>query len=308
MVERSCSSLFDGADGGELCKVRETEIKGSTGNYVRCERKVSHLRVFPEGTTIVLLGAGRVATHLLPALVRGGGRVVQVWSRTLLSAQTLAAPLGIPHTDRLDEVTSEADIYIACVSDGALPALTREIVARVARADALFVHTAGSVPMDVWHSAGAVRYGILYPLQTFSKERAVDLELVSFFVEGSDEASLQKVEGLAYGLSEKVYRADSSVRARLHVSAVFACNFTNAMYGVAQRLLQSGGIPFDVLLPLIDETAAKVHTLSPHDAQTGPAVRGDYTVMQQHMESLSENPELQRVYEQISRLIIDNKQ
>lgn len=230
-----------------------------------------------------------------------GYRIVQVYSRTADAARALACPLGVPYTDSLDAVSTEAHIYIACVADEALPA----IAARVASADEdkIFLHTAGSVSMDVWRDAGAGHYGILYPLQTFSKERAVDMRRVSLFVEASDEATLQATELLARSLSDKVYRADSVVRAQLHIAAVFACNFTNAMYGVAHQLLGKHQLPFDVLLPLIDETAAKVHILTPHEAQTGPAVRGDREVMQRHLDALAQMPELQHLYEQISRLI-----
>ncbi len=254
---------------------------------------------------VVLLGAGRVATHLAPALLGAGYRVGQVWSRTMASARALADPLGVPCTDGLDAIAPDADIYIACVADGALPEVARLVVPRVQRPSRtpLFLHTAGSVPMDVWREAGAQRYGILYPLQTFSKERAVDMRAVSLFVEASDESSLMAVEALAHGLSGKVFRADSRRRALLHIAAVFACNFTNAMYDAAHQLLATDDIPFDVLLPLIDETAAKVHTLTPREAQTGPAVRGDEAVVQSHLHRLSTMPELQQLYEQVSRMI-----
>lgn len=258
---------------------------------------------------VVVLGAGRVATHLVPALVGAGYRVAQVWSRTMASASALGQPLGISYTDDLTAVPADADIYIACVADGALPEVARQIVARVQRSSRtpLFLHTAGSVSMDVWREAGATSYGILYPLQTFSKEREVDMREVSLFVEASDEASLMAVEALAHGLSGKVYRADSRRRALLHVAAVFACNFTNAMYDAAHQLLATDDIPFDVLLPLIDETAAKVHTLIPRDAQTGPAVRGDEAVMQSHIHRLAGMPDLQTLYARISKMIAELK-
>ena len=256
---------------------------------------------------VVVLGAGRVATHLVPALVHAGYDVAQVWSRTELSAHILAEPLGIPYTDDLSAIVPDADVYIACVADGALPGVAKEIVAHVQRPfhNVLFLHTAGSVSMDVWREAGATRYGILYPLQTFSKERALAMCEVSLFVEASDESSLTAVENLAYGLSTKVYRADSRRRALLHVAAVFACNFTNAMYDAAHQLLATDDIPFDVLLPLIDETAAKVHALTPREAQTGPAVRGDVAVVQSHINSLDNNPDLQSLYAQISKMIMN---
>lgn len=255
---------------------------------------------------VVILGAGRVSTHLTPALMKAGYRVVQVWSRTEVSARALATPLGISYTDNLDAVVSDADVYIACVSDGALPDVTAKIVLRANKA-ALFLHTAGSVEMNIWQCSGAVHYGILYPLQTFSKERIVDIHEVPFFVEAANEQSMERLEVLALSLSNKVFRADSKCRERLHVAAVFACNFTNAMYDVAQVLLAKYDIPFEVLLPLIDETAAKVHMLSPHDAQTGPAVRGDKSVIEKHLSTLSHDEILSGIYVQISDYINKNR-
>ena len=255
---------------------------------------------------VVLLGAGRVATHLAPALVKAGYRLVQVWSRTESSAYEIAAPLGVSHSHDLDAVPTNADIYIVCVSDSALPEIAKRIVMRVGSAP-LFLHTAGSIGIELWQRCGASNYGILYPLQTFSKERSVNVNEVAFFVEASNEKVMSEIERLAHNLSRKVFRADSERRARLHISAVFACNFANAMYDVAHRLLSEENIPFEVLLPLIDETAAKLHTLTPHDAQTGPAVRGDVAVMQSHMATLACNEDLYAMYVLISNYINRNK-
>ena len=280
------------------------------------QRVVSGLPLSPSdgrggsGTVaVVLLGAGRVATHLAPALVQAGYTLLQVWSRTEASARALAEPLGIAYTTNLDAVVTNADIYIACVADGALPKVAEAIVRRVGYAP-LFLHTAGSVGMELWQRCGAQHYGILYPLQTFSKERAVNMREVSLFVEASDEKAMARVEALAHSISHRVFRADSKRRARLHIAAVFACNFANAMYDAAHRLLAEDGIPFEVLLPLIDETAAKVHTLTPREAQTGPAVRGDRGVMQRHVDALAGDERLQQIYGAVSELIksysIDN--
>lgn len=255
---------------------------------------------------VVILGAGRVATHLVPALLGAGHSVEQVWSRSEASARALAEPLHIAYTEELDSIVPDADVYIVSITDGALPEVAAKIVTRVGESP-LFVHTAGSVGIELWKQCGALNYGILYPLQTFSKERPVNMSEVSLFIEASDEGAFAKIELLAHGLSERVYRADSKRRARIHVAAVFACNFANAMYGVAHRLLTEDGVPFEVLLPLIDETAAKVHTLNPHDAQTGPAVRGDEAVIQGHMQALAEHEELCAIYNQISNYIRNNK-
>lgn len=253
---------------------------------------------------VVILGAGRVATHLAPALVEVGYSLMQVWSRTEASARQVAEPLGVVYTTDLDAVIDDADIYVVCVADKALSEVA-ERVSRRANKMALFLHTAGSIGIEVWQQCGVKHYGILYPLQTFSKERAVDMREVSLFVEASSEEALAQTEALARSLSDKVFRADSKRRAQLHIAAVFACNFANAMYDAAYRLLAEEGIPFEVLLPLIDETAAKVHTLAPQEAQTGPAVRGDKVVMQRHLEALAGDERLREVYSLISEYIMN---
>lgn len=255
---------------------------------------------------VVVLGAGRVATHLAPALVRVGYSLSQVWSRTEESARQVAEPLGVPYTTDLDSVVTDADIYIVCVADKVLPEVAERLCQRANRM-ALFLHTAGSIGIEVWQHCGGERYGILYPLQTFSMERAVNMREVSLFVEASDEETMAGIERLAHGLSDRVFRADSKRRARLHIAAVFACNFANAMYGAAYRLLAEDGIPFEVLLPLIDETASKVHVLAPRDAQTGPAVRGDVAVMKSHMDALVGDEELHSIYALVSNYINRNR-
>jgi predicted short-subunit dehydrogenase-like oxidoreductase (DUF2520 family) len=165
--------------------------------------------------------------------------------------------------------------------------------------EALLVHTAGSMPMDVW-KGHAYRYGVLYPMQTFSKERKVDFASVSFFVEANGEADLALLKTMAGALSPKVYEATSAQRTSLHMAAVFACNFANHMYTLSARLLEKNGLPFDAMLPLIDETARKVHELHPKAAQTGPAVRGDENVMGKHLEMLADEPEIREIYRKIS--------
>ena len=248
---------------------------------------------------IVLIGAGNVATHLGMALQGAGHEVVQVYSRTEASASALAERLGVPFTISLEEVV-EADIYIVSVKDAVLQALLPSVVK--GREGALFVHTAGSIPMDVWKGV-TNRYGVLYPMQTFSKSREVDFNTVSFFVEANGEEDLEALVQLASSLSPKVYKAASEQRMSLHVAAVFACNFSNHMYALSAKLLEKYGMPFEAMLPLIDETARKVHELSPADAQTGPAIRRDGNVMDKHLALLSDEPVLQEIYEMISKSI-----
>ena len=140
------------------------------------------------------------------------------------------------------------------------------------------------------------RYGVFYPMQTFSKERLVDFAEIPLFIEGDDPAIRQ----LAESISRRVYELSTEARKYLHLSAVFACNFVNHCYALSAALLEQHGLPFDAMLPLIDETARKVHELHPHDAQTGPAVRYDENVIRMQTALLADNPELQQIYELLS--------
>jgi predicted short-subunit dehydrogenase-like oxidoreductase (DUF2520 family) len=144
-------------------------------------------------------------------------------------------------------------------------------------------------------------------MQTFSKRREVDFSEVPFFVEADGEETLQELKELAGRLSPNVREATSEQRRSLHLAAVFACNFTNHMYALCDRLLQKHGLPFEVMLPLIDETARKVHELKPHEAQTGPAVRYDENVIGKHLSLLADDPECQELYEKISKSIYRNR-
>lgn len=246
---------------------------------------------------IVLVGAGNVATHLGMAWQKAGYEIVQVCSRTPASALELANRLGVGYTTSLEEICADADVYVVMLKDAVLQELIPNIVK--GRNNALFVHTAGSMPMNVWENH-ACRYGVLYPMQTFSKAREVDFTSVSFFVEATGKAELAVLKSMATSLSPKVYEATSAQRASLHMAAVFACNFANHMYALSARLLEKNGLPFDAMLPLIDETARKVHELHPQDAQTGPAVRRDANVMGKHLTMLADEPDLSEMYKIIS--------
>ena len=249
---------------------------------------------------VVLVGAGNVATHLGFALQQAGWEIVQVYSRTEASASELANRLGVEYTTLLEDVCSDADVYMVMVKDSVLQELIPSIVR--AREGALFVHTAGSMPMAVWENQ-AIRYGVLYPMQTFSKAREVDFSSVSFFVEANEVSDLAILKEMASTLSPKVYEATSAQRTYLHMAAVFACNFANHMYSLSAHLLEKNGLPFDAMLPLIDETARKVHGLHPKDAQTGPAVRRDENVMGKHLDMLADEPGVKEVYKLISNSI-----
>lgn len=249
---------------------------------------------------IVWIGAGNLATQLGEALHRAGHETLQVFSRTMASAEALAGRLGCLATDDCDAVVPSADVYIFSVKDGVLEGLVSRIAPRTG--DALCLHTAGSMPMDVFRGH-AHRYGVLYPMQTFSKDCPVDFKEIPVFVEASAPDVFAQTEQLARSVSDRVKEMSTERRRRLHLAAVFACNFVNHCYALAADVLGRDGIPFDVMWPLIDETARKVHRLPPVEAQTGPAVRYDRNVMDRQCAMLDGEPERKALYEMMSRSI-----
>lgn len=251
---------------------------------------------------IVLIGAGNLATHFGKALCDAHHEVVQVYSRTIGHAQLLADLLHVSYTDSIDQLVRDVDCYVFAVKDQVLPTLIKEVSCLHADSSALFVHTAGSIPIDVFPEE-MKSYGVLYPMQTFSKLRDVVFAHIPVFVEGNNAETLSRLEQLAKSISHHVYRLSSADRRYLHLSAVWACNFVNHCYDEASKVLEPIGVPFDVMLPLIDETARKVHELSPKDAQTGPAVRYDEHVMNAQLQLMKDNPKLQEIYRLLSQSI-----
>lgn len=258
-----------------------------------------------EDTPIVFIGAGNLATNLAKALYRKGFRIVQVYSRTEASARSLAEEVEAEFTTDLADINPFARLYIVSLKDSAFVDLLSAIVAGKKK-DALLVHTAGSLPLSIWEGT-VEHYGVFYPMQTFSKQREVDFREVPFFIEASTPEDTELLKAIAATLSERVYVADSEQRKNLHLAAVFTCNFTNHMYTLAAELLEKYHFPFDVMLPLIDETARKVHALHPKSAQTGPAIRYDENIIRNHLDMLSDDPEMQKLYELVSRSIFNHQ-
>jgi len=249
---------------------------------------------------IVLLGSGKVATQIGKALHNAGIPVAQVYSPTLEHAQTLAMQVHAKAISELAELTKNADVYIISVKDDAILGL----VDQLDLGDKIVLHTSGSTAMDVLKSA-STNYGVLYPLQTFSFDKTVDFSQVPIAVEASSPEIAKQLEALAHKLSPKIIQMTSEQRLVLHIAAVFACNFSNHLYAIAEQLLESKGISFDYLLPLIAETAAKVQQALPSEVQTGPAIRKDEKILQKHLDFLKEHPQLQEIYRLLSQSIVN---
>ena len=256
---------------------------------------------------IILIGSGNLATNLGKALKKAGHDILQVYSRTATSAEALATILGCPATTHLTAIDNRADMYILSIKDKALRdvigELTRALISSGAGlAEKVFLHTAGSMPLDVFKDH-VPHYGVFYPMQTFSKAREVDFSIIPSFIEWSDETAHALLTALAESVTRRVYPLSTADRKYLHLSAVWACNFVNHCYDIAAGILAAHHLPFDAMLPLIDETARKVHSLSPHDAQTGPAVRYDENVIAAQSALLADDPALQQLYELLSKSI-----
>lgn len=246
---------------------------------------------------IVFIGAGNLATRLSLAMQRVGMQIGQVYSHTEASARQLATRLGCPWTNDLSALQEDGDLYVFSLKDTVLS----DVISKVKPNNGMWVHTAGSMSMSVFEGY-AQRFGVLYPLQTFSKGRNVNFDVIPIFLEANTDKNADYLKNIASALSENVRFMSSEKRRSLHLAAVFVCNFTNHIYTLSYKLLENESIPADVLLPLIDETVSKIHSMPPAAAQTGPAIRYDENVINKHLAML-DDPDMQAIYRLLSQSI-----
>ncbi len=251
---------------------------------------------------IVLLGAGRVAAHLGPALAAAGYPPVAIWSRTAASAAALKArlPAGTAIAPDLHQLPP-AEVYLLALPDAVVPEVLA--AARFA-AGALVAHTAGALPLSVFTPyKEQIRGGVFYPLQTFGPGRVINWAAVPLCLEAADAAGLATLHALAAALSPDVREVSSAQRLQLHVAAVWASNFPNHLLGIGRELLEQAGLPWELLHPLIRETVDKALNQSPFGAQTGPAVRHDAATLSQHEAALTDHPRWQMLYRELTASI-----
>lgn len=242
---------------------------------------------------IVILGGGNVAYHLTKALLKNDVvNVVQVYNRSIEKINCFKNSTSI--TNNLSEL-KDADIYILAVSDNVISELSSTLNFK----NKLVVHTSGSMAMDELKSVSDK--GVFYLLQTFSKEREIDFSTVPICIEAETETDLQLLETLAISISKNCYRINSGQRKSLHVAAVFVNNFVNHLYHIGHEICEQNKIPFEILLPLILETANKITTLPPLEAQTGPAKRNDTKTIEKHKAMLTKNQ--QEIYTLLTKSI-----
>jgi predicted short-subunit dehydrogenase-like oxidoreductase (DUF2520 family) len=251
--------------------------------------------------TISMIGAGRLATSLGTELREKGFQFVQVMNKTEEKGRRLAELLHAQFAQYPSDL-SPADLYIISVADEALP----EICNNLRYLEGIVAHTSGTIPLDAIHQCSQ-RTGVLYPPQSFPLEKAVSYRGVTFCVEGSDPQTEQDLFEVAERISGKVARVRSEQRLWLHLSAAFASNFPNFMYAVAEELMKNSGLDMEILLPLINETAAHARSKDIFSLQTGPAAREDQNVIGKHLQLLKDFPEYKEIYQVMTSSIIKQK-
>ena len=244
---------------------------------------------------IILLGSGNVATHLGIALKNSNYTIVQVFSKSIKNAKLLAKKLDTHFTNDLTKL-KPADLIIVSINDDAILSVLSQIK------NTAIVHTSGSIGLDVFKQK-FTNYGVFYPLQTFNKEIDINISEIPFCIEGNSLEFEKQLIKIAKALSKNVVKMNSQQRKQLHIAAVFACNFSNHMYSIADDLLAKKNIDFKILLPLIRKTNANLENYRPKEVQTGPAKRKDTAIIQEHIATIKEN-EIKELYHRISDNII----
>ncbi len=242
--------------------------------------------------TVTIIGAGNVAFHLARAFVENTIQVKQIYNRTLSKAEKIGEANKIRFTDKISEL-EPSDLFVIAASDSAISELSLHIPFN----DVMVVHTSGSMPMSALK--GNYRKGVLYPLQTFTKKKALEYDDIPFFVEAENESDEMALKELAERVSNYVEVVNSEQRAKMHLAAVWACNFVNHLYKISSDFAHEADLSFKYLKPLIRETAAKIQELSPYEAQTGPAKRGDEVVVEKHL-SMITDPYRKEIYRELS--------
>lgn len=254
---------------------------------------------------ISFIGAGNVAWHLAPALENVGHFVKEVYTPNGKSAKKLVGNLydAIVKSD-LDFSDSPSQIFILAVPDDAIQSIAQQIILPE---QSLMVHTSGSKGLDVLEDSSAAATGVFYPLQTFSKSKKLDFERVPFLLESGNKEALKILNNLAKSLSKNIKIVSTAQRKQMHLAAVFACNFTNHMMSISEKIMNNAQLDFSLLHPLVLETIDKALRYSPKSVQTGPAKRGDLETLDKHMEMLQTDENVQEIYRLVSQNILDNQ-
>jgi predicted short-subunit dehydrogenase-like oxidoreductase (DUF2520 family) len=248
---------------------------------------------------ITLLGAGNVGTHLAIALHKAGFVLHQIYSRNAQLLPPLSHLCQAGTCSNLSALLPNSDIYLIAISDNAIASFAQQLHLPPT---AIVAHTSGSMPMSAL--AGIAKHGIFYPLQTFSPNKSVNWATIPLLIQGSDPDTTQTLSQIAAQLSPHIYCLTDEQRTVIHLAAVLVNNFSNHLMTIAHDILQQHQLPFDILKPLILETAQKVQTQLPQQVQTGPAKRGDTQTINKHLQLLQTMPnDIQQLYRDMTQLI-----
>ena len=253
---------------------------------------------------VTIVGAGNVGHNFGLAFRQAGYLIHEIYSRTKTSALLLSQTLNCNYTTDLSQLNANTDLIIIAVNDDAIP----EVLKRLKIKDKPIVHTSGSTPIEIFDGLGFEQVGIFYPVQSFSKNDTESLSPIPICVEGGDPKTEDLLLSLARSVSTKVYGMDSEKRKALHVAAVFANNFSNHMYHIADDLLRQHQISFEIIRPLIEKTSNKLKNERPLNAQTGPAVRNDRKIIDIHLNYLKDQGHYQEIYELVTKDIFESQQ
>jgi len=246
---------------------------------------------------VVVIGSGNVAQHLISAFQKESSiQLVQAFARNINNLSRLLDASKI--TSDFSEL-KEADLYIIAVSDDALTSVSKSLVFK----NKLVAHTSGSIAMEGLSDTN--KKAVFYPLQTLSKNKEVNFKEVPLCIEAQNEADLKLLREVANSISDKVFEIDSEQRKSLHVAAVFVSNFVNHLYKLGNDICEEHHVSFEILKPLILETAKKAQVLLPDDAQTGPAIRKDSTTINKHLAILTDQNQ-KEIYKILTKSIIDH--
>jgi predicted short-subunit dehydrogenase-like oxidoreductase (DUF2520 family) len=251
---------------------------------------------------IALIGAGKLASNLAFTLNKKGYEILQVYNRSRDRGLKLAGEIASPYIDDLSELTGKADLYALAVSDSAL----HEISEKIRLTDQLVIHFSGTMDISVLQDSSS-NYGVLYPPQTFTLPQSTGFQNIPLCIETNSRESEEKLSAFARTLTDRIFKVNSDQRKTIHLSAIFAGNFTNFMYSIAEALLTKYDLPMTLLEPIIEKTRENARRKNIFNSQTGPAFREDFEIIKTHLELLSENPEFKEIYRVISESIIKYK-
>jgi len=244
---------------------------------------------------ITLIGSGNVATHLGLSLLKAGYSIKQVWSKKLINAKRLAEKINSNATDNLERIKN-ADLFIIAVKDDGLESLIQQL-----DIDNI-VHTSGSIGLEAFNKKFK-NYGVFYPLQTFNKKINLNFKTTPLCIEANNTFFKNELMQIGKNLTGTVKVMSSEQRKQLHIAAVFACNFTNHMFAIADSILAQNNIDFKLLTPIINQTVKKINQNKPKEVQTGPAERKEKNIIQSHINNLNDD-KLKEIYKLISESIM----